>query len=53
MALPATFGDPHERSPEHVHRVIAERGRPKEDPTPAWTPTEEQFRHALAHELSR
>lgn len=51
MPLPATFGQDHARSPEHVRRIDARRGTPDVDPMMLWAPTEEQYRHALAAEL--
>ncbi|TQK70286.1 sulfatase [Nocardioides sp. SLBN-35] len=51
VELPATFFDTHDRSPEHVRQIVADRGRPAADPTMTWSPTEEQYRHALAAEL--
>jgi arylsulfatase A-like enzyme len=50
-ALPTTFNDPHDASPAHVRRFVAERGRPAPDPTMTWSPTEEQYREALSAEL--
>lgn len=51
MPLPASFDDRHERSPEHIRRIVARRGIPDPDPTMTWAPTAEQFRDALAAEL--
>lgn len=51
MPLPPTFDDPHERSPEHIQRIVSRRGIPDPDPTMTWAPTADQFRHALAAEL--
>lgn len=51
MPLPATFHDAHERSPEYLRRVVARQGTPDVDPMMLWSPTEEQYRHALAAEL--
>lgn len=51
VVLPDTFFDPHEQSPAHVRQMIAERGRPADDPTMTWSPTAEQYREALAAEL--
>lgn len=51
VVLPDTFYDAHEGSPAHVRQMIAERGRPAEDPTLTWSPTAEQYREALAAEL--
>ncbi len=51
VELPASFGDTHERSPEHLRRLAAHRGQPSADPTMTWAPTAEQYRHAMAAEL--
>ena len=51
MPLPATFHDAHENSPEHIKRMVARRGTPDIDPMMLWSPTEEQYQHALAAEL--
>lgn len=51
MPVPATFDDAHDGSPEHIRRMLSERGTPHPDPTMTWAPTEDQFRHALAAEL--
>jgi arylsulfatase A-like enzyme len=51
MPLPATFHDAHENSPEYIKRMVARRGTPDIDPMMLWSPTEEQYQHALAAEL--
>lgn len=51
LALPRTFDDEHTGSPDHVKRLMADRGRPGADPTMTWAPTAEQYRQALAAEL--
>jgi arylsulfatase A-like enzyme len=51
MPLPATFHDAHEDSPDYIKRMVARRGTPDIDPMMLWSPTEEQFQHALAAEL--
>jgi len=51
MPLPATFLDAHENSPEYIKRMLARKGTPDIDPMMLWSPTEEQFQHALAAEF--
>lgn len=51
VPLPESFLDAHRNSPEHIKKIIAQRGTPGEDPTMTWAPTENQFRAALAAEL--
>lgn len=50
VGLPASFDDDHDASPPHVRAIAAARGRPGEDPTMTWAPTEAQLRRAMAAE---
>lgn len=47
--LPATFWDPHTRSPEHLRRITSQRGELSAIPM-LQSPDERQFRHAAAAE---
>jgi arylsulfatase A-like enzyme len=49
--MPASFNDDHQDSPAHIREIISRRGVPDVDPMMLWSPTEEQYRHALAAEL--
>ncbi len=51
MPVPESFFDDHADSPEYIREIISRRGTPDTDPMMLWSPTEEQFRHALAAEL--
>ena len=51
MPLAPGFHETHERSPEYIRGLIARRGTPEPDPMMLWSPTEEQYRAALAAEL--
>lgn len=51
MPLPASFFDDHARSPEYIRKIIDRRGTPDIDPMMVWSPTEDQYRNALAAEL--
>ena len=51
MPMPASFHDSHDASPPHIREIISRRGVPDGDPMMLWSPTEEQYRHALAAEL--
>jgi arylsulfatase A-like enzyme len=51
MPMPASFNDDHQDSPAHIREIISRRGVPDVDPMMLWSPTEEQYRHALAAEL--
>jgi len=51
MPLPETFFDTHDDSPEYIKRILARRGTPDIDPMMLWSPTADQFQHALAAEL--
>ncbi len=49
MELPATFHDAHERSMPHLQQLVGDRGN-QFFPLAPWSPTEAQFRAALAAE---
>ena len=51
MPLPRTFHDPLESAPAHIQQIAGDRGKPGQDWTLIWAPTDEQYRHALAAEL--
>jgi arylsulfatase A-like enzyme len=51
MPVPASFFDDHALSPEYVQKIVARRGTPDIDPMMVWSPTEDQYRNALAAEL--
>lgn len=51
LSLPATFFDPHTDSPAYIREIVENRGRQDVDPMMLWSPSEEQFRHALAAEM--
>lgn len=51
MPLPATFDDDHAASPDYIQQIVARRGTPDIDPMMLWSPTADQYRHALAAEL--
>lgn len=51
MPLPDSFDDDHAASPEYIQQIIARRGTPDIDPMMLWSPTPDQYRHALAAEL--
>ena len=51
MPLPASFDDDHAASPEYIQQIVARRGTPDIDPMMLWSPTADQYRHALAAEL--
>ena len=51
MPVPESFFDDHGDSPEYIREIVSRRGTPDTDPMMLWSPTEEQFRHALAAEL--
>lgn len=51
VPLPGTFYDDHEFSPDYIRQMVARRGTQDVDPMMLWSPTEEQFRHALAAEM--
>lgn len=48
MPLPDTFNDPHRDSMPHYQQMIANRGKMLFHNVDGWSPTEDQFRHALA-----
>jgi arylsulfatase A-like enzyme len=51
MPLPGSFHDDHAGSPEYIQRIVERRGTPDIDPMMLWSPSADQFRHALAAEL--
>ena len=51
MPLPDSFFDDHAASPEYIRRIVERRGTTDIDPMMLFSPTEEQFRQALAAEL--
>ncbi len=51
MPLPVTFDDDHASSPDYIQQIVARRGSPDIDPMMLWSPTADQYRHALAAEL--
>lgn len=51
VPLPPTFFEDHSSSPDHIRETVARRGSQDIDPMMLWSPTEEQFRHALAAEM--
>lgn len=51
VPLPETFYDAHEGSPEYIRKMVARRGTQDVDPMMLWSPSEKQFRHALAAEM--
>ncbi|MGP9782486.1 sulfatase [Arthrobacter sp. MYb211] len=48
LSLPVGFGQDHSRSPEHIRKMIAQRGQPNGDPTMTFSVTETQYRMAAA-----
>lgn len=50
MPLPASFFEDHARSMPHVRAYAAARGTPNRNSTYPFSPTADQFRHALAAE---
>jgi arylsulfatase A-like enzyme len=48
MPLPESFFEDHGNSMPHVRELARERGRPNPVATHPFSPTEDQFRHALA-----
>lgn len=51
VPLPPSFEDSHDHSPEYIRQIVARRGQQDIDPMMLWSPTEEQFRNALAAEM--
>jgi arylsulfatase A-like enzyme len=51
VPMPDSFFDEHESSPQYIREMVARRGTQDIDPMMLWSPSEEQFRHALAAEM--
>lgn len=51
MPVPDSFFDGHAQSPNYIRQIVARRGTPDIDPMMVWSPTEDQYRNALAAEL--